>query len=269
MNSVRIPESLSPASISPGSGRKEARREAEKAPAVETHPPRFLVLDLSSVSNVDASAARGCFLQLAKMCASRKIVVCAAGANHRMDWMMRTHDTASHFDVDEPSNDNKKILLFDDLNEALHYAEKTLVAELPSQSLQFKRFDLPSAASGDLANITLSTAFTHFLGVDPSDTAALEEYEKGGKAFHQDTKYSSGQTIFYSGENADGFFVVLSGSVVVLVEGRAVGTSNIVSGAGRQQPSQRRNFVDSSQISKVLSVGSIFGEQEGGVSFGI
>eukprot|EP00957_Ditylum_brightwellii_P009374 708912-Ditylum_brightwellii.AAC.1 len=46
-------------------------------------PPDFVVLDLSQVSNLDASASRGCFLQLAKMCAKRNIVLCAAGANPR------------------------------------------------------------------------------------------------------------------------------------------------------------------------------------------
>ena len=72
------------------------------------------------MSNVDASAARGCFLQLAKMCASRKIVVCASGANSRIDWIMLTHDTAQHADVALASgslDSTDKIILFDDLNE--------------------------------------------------------------------------------------------------------------------------------------------------------
>lgn len=61
---------------------------------------------------------------------------------------------------------------------------------------------------------------------------------------------------------ADGFFVVLSGSVVVLVEGRSMTASNeIVSGAGRQQVAkQRRQVVESRQVSRVLSAGRIFGK---------
>ena len=43
--------------------------------------PCFLVLDLSHLNNLDASATRGCFLQLAKMCAKRGILVCASGAH--------------------------------------------------------------------------------------------------------------------------------------------------------------------------------------------
>jgi hypothetical protein len=130
INSVRIPSSLSPASVSPGSrGLKERRRERAREEQPERRsnrspsrvPPRFLVLDLSSVSNVDASAARGCFLQLAKICASRKVIVCAAGANSRIDWIMQTHDTAQHVDVDGcalgSAESNDKIILFNDLDE--------------------------------------------------------------------------------------------------------------------------------------------------------
>ncbi len=56
--------------------------------------------------------------------------------------------------------------------------------------------------------------------------------------------------------------MVLSGAVVVLIEGKKLLPSNeILSGAGRQQVSnQRRNMLESGQVSRVLSVGSIFGK---------
>ncbi len=80
-------------------------------------------MDLSSVSNVDASATRGCFLQLARICARRKIIVCAAGANSRIDWMMQTHGTAQHADADGLAigsvESNDKIILFNDLDEGV------------------------------------------------------------------------------------------------------------------------------------------------------
>ncbi len=132
INSVRIPPSLSPASVSPASrGLNERRRERLRAEQPERRsnriapdaPPRFLVLDLSSVSNVDASATRGCFLQLARICARRKIIVCAAGANGRIDWMMQTHGTAQHIDVDGIATgsveSSDKIILFNDLDEGV------------------------------------------------------------------------------------------------------------------------------------------------------
>ena len=131
VNSLRIPSSLSPSTVSPGSGSLSKRRQErsqqqpkKKQLIMSTNrraPPRFLVLDLASVSNVDASAARGCFLQLAKMCNKRKITVCASGANNRINWLLETHDTAQHLDIDtlasEGLGSNEKILLFDDIDE--------------------------------------------------------------------------------------------------------------------------------------------------------
>lgn len=114
------------ASASPISDRLHERKRAReddikrKPRSVLRVPPRYLVLDLSSVSNIDASAARGCFLQLAKICAAREIVVCAAGANSRIDWILQTHDAAQHV-VDglaSGSLDTKeKIILFNDFDE--------------------------------------------------------------------------------------------------------------------------------------------------------
>lgn len=137
ISSVRIPPSLSPASIAigtPGGGTPRIRRlkDLRKERASDEHdmknnrirlraPPRFLVLDLALVANVDASAARGCFLQLARICARRNISVCAAGCSSHIDWILQTHGTAQHIDVDGSASgsvvSNEKIILFHDLHE--------------------------------------------------------------------------------------------------------------------------------------------------------
>ena len=102
--------------------RKRAREnDLKRKPRSALHnPPRYLVLDLSSVSNIDASASRGCFLQLAKICKARGIVVCAAGANSRIDWVMQTHGAAQHV-VDGLASGSleseEKIILFYDFDE--------------------------------------------------------------------------------------------------------------------------------------------------------
>jgi len=273
MSSVRIPESMSPSAISPGSKRR-LKKDKQNVPKQSTAlinrtPPRFLILDLTSVSNVDASAARGCFLQLAKMCAARKIVACAAGANSRIEWIMKTHETAHHLDEEKLADGSmnlldlsQKIILFDDLNEALQFCEKSLMKETePSGSTLFKRREDLAPESSSNTPISLSTAFTHFLGIEPQEAAALIDYEKGGNSFHSETLYVAGETIFCSGTNADGFYVVLSGAVVVLVEGKTLlPNDEILSGAGRQQVSnKRRNMLESGQVSRVLSIGNIFG----------
>ena len=76
------------------------------------------------------------------------------------------------------------------------------------------------------------------------------DYEKQGKAFHSEILYNVGDTVFTSGTEADGFFVVLSGSVVILMD-------DSKTQAGLKQI-KRRNVLESDQISRVLSPGTIF-----------
>lgn len=252
MNSPRI---MSPASMSPASRRMYGNGDTNKKIS-KPYKPRFLVLDLSSVSTVDASAARGCFLQIAKMCATRGIVVCAAGCNSRIDWIMVTHDCASHFESREviTSGVDQKIILFDDLNDALQFCEKTLVTEMLPNNPASKAFANLASPSGDLTSINLSTAFIHYIGVEPEHAKALEDYEKSGRPFHVEEKFKAGETIFSAESNSDEFYIVLSGCVVVLKDGK-VDDGAILSGAGRQQASSKQNIAE-----KNLSVGRIFGE---------
>ena len=150
-----------------------------------------------------------------------------------------------HFDR-RPLTDNRSFV-------ALQFCEKKLVGEAPTDTLSFVLTTSP-----DTTGISLSTAFTNFLGLETHDAAALIDYEKRGKAFHTEDLYTTGATVFSSGAEADGFFVVLSGSVVILLDDRSVGNSSIRSGAGVKHV-KRRNVLESGQISRVLSVGTVFG----------
>lgn len=141
----------------------------------------------------------------------------------------------------------------------MQYCEKTLIDEAPLGT----RYGDVVPVPGDSSAISLSTAFTHYLGLDQSDTSALINYENDGKAFHTETYYESGDTIFASGEEAeaDAFYVVLSGSVVLLADASVNRGSNaILSGAGMQHVKQRRSSgAGIGQVSRALSVGSVFG----------
>jgi len=107
--------------------------------------PKFVVLDLSQMTNLDASACRGCFLPLVQMCAKRQITLIGTCANSRVDWMMRSHDVAyvreeekrikrqmiswqGNMDREMVGNDEMeseccKILLFLTLFDALEFCE--------------------------------------------------------------------------------------------------------------------------------------------------
>ncbi len=52
---------------------------------------------MTQMTNLDASAASSCFLQLAKMCEKRGIFLCAAGVIPRVEWMLRSHKVVSNF----------------------------------------------------------------------------------------------------------------------------------------------------------------------------
>lgn len=68
--------------------------------------PQFLVLDFTMMHNLDASAATSCFLQLAKLCEKRGILLCASGAIPKVEWMLRSHNVAYNFDEEiEVKND--------------------------------------------------------------------------------------------------------------------------------------------------------------------
>ena len=130
--------------------------------------PYFVVLDLTQVNFVDASASRGCFLQLSKICARRDIFLIgmktaiqlfwrheltmmiaflltscsfitnnaiisfvASGANAQVDWMLRSHDVAYSL---EEENDIKKNI---DGHHVDTEAAKVLLFETVYEALEF------------------------------------------------------------------------------------------------------------------------------------
>lgn len=199
--------------------------------------PRFVVLNLFLVPNMDSSAARGCFLQLAKMCARSNVLLCASGASARIDWILRSHKIAYAVEEENevkkrirsdlrPDDKHDKILLFDTVYEALEFCEYILLSELHAGSPKFRYAPqlahnhglllpptsaLPTARSGQWS---VSQAFTTLLGSDHlDDSILLQAFEESDGAFHDEREYSSGESIFERGTHSDAFFVVLSGSV--------------------------------------------------------
>ena len=128
-----------------------------------------------------------------------------------------------------------------------------------SSDAALNRVGALSNEEGDNSRISLSTAFTTFLGLEKEDVAALVEYEKGHKAFHIETLYTKGETIFSSGDESDGFFVVLQGSIVVLLDDASRGGDSRVLSGGGVQIINRRRITESGKASRVQTVGSVFG----------
>ena len=256
------------------------RRESDKkksAPHLKTGelsskprcPPRYVVLDLSLVPNLDVSAARGCFLQLAKICAKRSIVICASGAHLRVDWMLRSHDIACTYGIEEEvqAQISNKIILFITLDEALEFCENRLLSELrlyhmsPSQN---NSSIMSLSMAGEHSQTTVSSVFSHILGLETKDRKLLDYFDhQGSHAAVQNMQLHSGKLVFAKGDPTDAFYVVLSGTVAVLLDekGGHGSSKQILSGAGAVEPRAvaREGSDLTDKVGTFLRVGSIFG----------
>jgi CRP-like cAMP-binding protein len=203
---------------------------------------------------MDASAARTCFLQFSSMCSKRGIVVCAACATPRQDWVLRSHGVS--YSVEEQEfvqakiledcvrgnfkHQSEKILLFLTTHEALEFCETALIR-------QYSRSD---ASSSEVAigpqELTLATAFSRILDSPEHEVEQLQRLDD--QRYHEEMVFNTGQHIFLKGSHPTSFYVVLAGAVA---SGFGEPSSlrrqrQFFSGAGLVKPSgsSRSNLLD-------------------------
>jgi len=193
--------------------------------------PEFVVIHLGQMTNLDASAAQGCFLQLAKMCGKRGVVVCASAASVHVDWTLRAHKVAYAFDEEEAQKekllgsmsrtaalDLTKIILFETVYEALEFSE-TCLLERASYSTQtglpMKRTSSSESFAPLLSQYTLSAVFKQYLGLEEREIQLLEKFEVNERKFHEELEMNSGDAIFEEDEHTDSFYVIMAGSVAL------------------------------------------------------
>lgn len=245
---------------------------------------RFVVVDLTRVSNLDASAARGCFLQLAKLAKNKGITICACGATVRHEWMLRSHE-AAYDNLEEEEvvksryvnngrprlETSERILLFLTIHEALQFCENAVVEQMSSRGQLVRD---PSGSFMELSLMrerqSLSAVFSRLLGSPHSDIPILRELD--GMKYHCEINYEPGEIIFEKGTEPDGFLVVLQGAAAVAISSddprfqSYSSKRHIVSGAGRvQQRKTSSSFVESSLeedevvVASLWPVGGVFG----------
>lgn len=258
--------------------------QARKA-TVLRRSPKFVVLDLTQLSNLDASASRGCFLQLVKMCSKRGITVCAAGATTRVDWMMSSHEVAyddveeerikalfqSRSDPAQPATfaRSERILMFLTIFEALEFCENALIHQMsPHHTGPFGGF---YPLEQDVGSHSLASIFKRILGCTGEDDRILHLLD--GRRFHDQIELRAGQEVFGKDTHSDALYTVLKGTVAVAMDAQRLGEHvyrhrQVVSGAG---PVQRRsgsasNLMDISPGKETTTVtkslwpaGSLFG----------
>lgn len=239
-------------------------------------PPQFVVLDLSQVTHMDASAARTCFFQFTTMCSKKGIVVCAAAAMPRMDWMLRSHDVSFkpeeeadakrkiksfHPSRKHPMFDCDRVLLFMTLHEALEFCEDSLIHLLAPLHSQECQLPVSSVLHSGSIQLTLSTAFARMLECNEEERRILHHLD--GLIYHEERTLDAGEHIFSKGSLPSSFYVVLAGSVASIFADDISSRSkrkSILTGAGifetGRDGTEKNSF---GQIDSILPICSIFG----------
>jgi hypothetical protein len=218
-------------------------------------PPKFVVFDLTQLSNLDASASRGCFLQVVKMCTKRGITVCAAGASPRIDWMLRSHEVAyetaeeeriqalfqSRPDPASPPR-SERILLFLTVHEALEFCENSLIHQMsPNHTGPFGGFYM---LDKEEETHSLASVFKRILGCTGESERILHLLD--GRRFHDRIELRVGQ------EGVDSFRFLLH----CLEGGSSCYDVNIKTGLV-----YKHRQVDPGKVPKVIIFNPIFAER--------
>ena len=165
-------------------------------------------------SNVTASACRGCFLQLVRICAKRGISVCACNASARVEWMLRSHNVAYELEDEQriknqhsiraPSFESTRLLLFVTIHEALEFCENALVHRIAQRSANSRGMLSNSLVATERSS--LAVVFSRILGCSSYEREILNKLN--GKRYHEELPYQAGQDIFLINTHSDAFFVV-------------------------------------------------------------
>ena len=197
------------------------------------YKPLFVVLDLSHVPTVDASAARGCFLQLARICKKNGIILCMV-ANLRIAWILRSHEVAYNDEegvlVKERMFDHRrayfqgqvcdKIILFDTVNEALELCECKYIFDIEHGQVSKKRSKVLSSSSSNLMELERSRPsqiFCQILGIEAAEEeeTLLKNLDEDGLFQIEEQHFQAGDIIFEENAVVDAFYIILQGVIAV------------------------------------------------------
>lgn len=236
--------------------------------ALPTKPPKYLVLDLTQVTHLDASATRGCFLQLVKLCEKNDIVVCASGATPRIEWMFRSHGVSME-DLEEENeakaefygpqrgdeaHTSQHVLLFVTVQEALEFCETMLLHRLTKANKSISLSSLDNSEEQTLADVV-----AHMLGSDEKEKEILAKMTR----YHEEIVLKSGEYLFRRNTYPDSFYVVLSGVVANSTSCESIKAragKPVMSGAGLVTTKQLKSASNTDKpVATFWQVGGVFG----------
>jgi len=244
--------------------------------------PRYVVIDISEMHLLDASAATSCFGQLAKLCEKRGIFLFAAGVLPRVECMLRSHEVSLKFEEEvewkqsillNEDKQNGKLILFETLFEALEFSERLLIQSKSRhghENENLMRSDVSQLNShlidSDSSHHKLTYIFTNILREE------LSEDEKslidGIGPYYEETTFRGGEPIFQKDTHPDAFYIVLKGAVAVprdrkrsekIASPKVLSSSNLMELSLSSSNLMAIGDDDTSLISSFHNVGGIFG----------
>lgn len=244
-----------------------------------TDPPMYICLDLMHVTHLDASATRGCFLQLVKKAATKNIIVCASGLSPKLEWMFRAHDVSYKTAEDEEDakakllrakkkSDVKKveeILIFGTLAEALEFCETLLLRKMTGKFKSKTSLGRNDALMRESNAHTIGSVLSNFLRSNREEAEIFDRLTN--LRYHSEVNYKAGQNVFSKQSAPDAFYIVLNGCVANSTSSNFQALRQqapVISGAGLVAPKDgsTQRFCQSGSgrvVATLWQVGAIFG----------
>eukprot|EP00752_Nemacystus_decipiens_P005603 g5071.t1 len=208
----------------------------------------FIVLDCSKVTNIDASAARTCFLPLQRVTEAHGVCIAYAGLTDRMETLLSVHKAIGR--------DN--VAVFKTFFAAVDWCETQLIRSVAAYeedgSASFwatshfsRRESFKSSA------VTIKQLLRQILDL-PESASAVDGIER----YCSQEDYEAGEVIFSPGDEADSFYVVTDGQVLVEKSPDGSCRPQELRGEGKEDR-KRANSAARAGGQVLFNVGAIFG----------
>ncbi|RLN57875.1 hypothetical protein BBJ28_00022556, partial [Nothophytophthora sp. Chile5] len=238
----------------------------------ERGPTRFVVLDFSRVSGVDATAARSCFLALKLAFRLGDVCVVYCGMQPTVEFLLRANDVITTAPQSQEQQDRRDQRLDNechvtsDLDLALYWCEQQLILAAARRRSVESGERLAFSPLGS-RTLPLPQVFAAYLSDDrKADAATVKALEELAQAFTV-REWREQEQLFRIDEHSDAWFVLLCGKVEMLTRPGAATLSSDSPKVGDQSSSLRSprrgsNSNESEQRELVGRVrpGCIFGD---------
>ncbi|KAG2770253.1 hypothetical protein PC116_g19996 [Phytophthora cactorum] len=183
-------------------------------------PTRFVVLDFSRVSGMDATAARSCFLVLKLSFSLGKVCAVYCGMRPSVEFLLRANDVippapTQGEELVQDESKQRECYVASDLDLALDWCEQQLIFSAA------KRRSIRSGQHLALSSLQspalpLPQVFAAYLpGTRKGDPATLQHLEELAQLFTV-TEWEAQRKLFLVGERSNAWFVLLRGTVELL-----------------------------------------------------